>query len=174
MNRHLILVGLPGSGKSTAGRLVAETAGVGFVDLDRVVEDLAGAAVADIFTARGEPAFRELEREAMDRVVAGTPAVIASGGGWAAQPGNLAAVERRALVIYLAVSPDTAARRLADDPVVRPLLTAQAQPREMLGRLLLAREPFYRLAGVEVDAEAGPPEFVAAGVVAAAHRAGVF
>lgn len=171
MKRHLILVGLPGSGKSTVGALAAAGLGAGFTDLDTVIEAMAGLPVAEIFATRGEAAFRELEREAMAVAMTEAPRVVASGGGWAAQPGNLAAVEGHALVIYLAISPEAAARRLAGD-TTRPLLAGMADPREMLEQLLLAREPFYRLAAMEVDAEAGLPEFVAAGVVAAARRYG--
>ena len=166
MKRHLVLVGLPGSGKSTVGALVATQLGVGFTDLDQQIAALAGAPVAEIFTTRGEAAFRELEREAMDAALLGDPGVIAPGGGWAAQPGNLAAALAHALVIYLAISPEAAARRLEGD-TTRPLLAGAVQPREMLEKLLVAREPFYRLAGLEVDAESGPSEFVARAVVAA-------
>lgn len=171
MNQHLILVGLPGSGKSTVGALAAAELGAGFTDLDAVIEATAGAPIPRIFATRGEAAFRELEREAMDTALQDPPGVIASGGGWAAQPGNLAAVEGHALVVYLAISPEVAARRLAG-ATNRPLLAGTADPREMLERLLVAREPFYHLAGVQVDAEAGPPDLVAAGVVAAARRYG--
>ncbi|MFN2315417.1 MAG: shikimate kinase [Gemmatimonadales bacterium] len=172
MKQHLILVGLPGSGKSTVGALAAAELGAGFTDLDTVIEAMVDVPIAEIFATRGEAAFRELEREAMDTVMAGVPRVVAPGGGWAAQPGNLAAVEGQALVIYLAISPEGAARRLAGD-TTRPMLAGMADPRGMLEQLLVAREPFYRRAGMEVDAEAGPPEFVAAGVVAAARRYGI-
>lgn len=173
MKRHLILVGLPGSGKSTVGALAAAELCVGFTDLDGVVEAMAGVPITEIFATRGEAAFRELEREAMDAALLGSPQVIAPGGGWAAQPGNLAAAEDRALVMYLAISPEAAARRL-DGDMTRPLLAGAAQPREMLEQLLLAREPFYRLAAIEVDAESGPPEFVAKAVVSAARGVGGF
>jgi shikimate kinase len=171
VNRHLILVGLPGSGKSTVGPLVAGELGAGFVDLDEVIEAMAGMPVTGIFATRGEAAFRELEREAMDAVLTRDPCVVAPGGGWAAQPGNLAAVEGRAMTVYLAISPEGAARRLQGD-LSRPLMAGTADPRVTLERLLEAREAFYRLADMEVDAEAGPPLFVAASVAAAARGMG--
>lgn len=172
MKRHLVLVGLPGSGKSTVGRLVADRLGVAFVDLDEEVAMEAGASIASLFAARGEPAFRDLERQAMTNALRAAPSVIAPGGGWAAQSGNVAAVAGQALVVYLALSPATAASRLGGD-TTRPLL-AGGEPREMLERLLLAREPFYRLAEVEVDAEGGSPDSVAARVAAVARGDGVF
>lgn len=172
MNRHLILIGLPGSGKSTVGPLVASELGCQFMDLDRRIEASSGSTVTEIFATQGERAFRELEREAMDAVLAATPAVVAPGGGWAAQPGNVAAVEGRAVLVYLAIPPEVAARRLLGD-ASRPLLAGTAHPAETLARMLEAREAFYRLADLEVDAAAGPPELVAAGVVAAFRRSGV-
>lgn len=162
MKQHLILSGLPGAGKSTVGALVAGQLGCGFVDLDRQVEAATGTSIPDLFAARGESGFRELEREAMDAALAGSPAVIASGGGWAAQPGNMDAVRGRALVVYLAVAPAAAAARLAGAGD-RPLLVG-GNPRLALERLLEAREPFYRLADAEVDGDAGSPELVAASV----------
>ena len=171
MKRHLVLVGLPGSGKSTVGPLVAAQLGISFADLDRDIERTEGMPVAEIFARRGEPAFRELEREAMDVRLAGVPAVLAPGGGWAAQPGNLEAAEPRALLVYLACSPITAAGRLVGDRA-RPLLQG-GEPGAVLERLLVERQPFYRRAAVEVDAEAGSPELIAAGLVAAVARHGL-
>lgn len=172
MNRHLILVGLPGAGKSTVGPLVADELGCAFTDLDRRIEVTAGIPVTEIFATRGERAFRELEREAMDTVLAGPPGVVAPGGGWAAQAGNVAAVASRAVLVYLSLSPEAAARRLAGD-ATRPLLAGTTNPAETLGRLLEAREPFYRLASLEVDATLEPPALVASSVAAAARRLGL-
>lgn len=171
MKRHLVLVGLPGSGKSTVGPLVGAALGVRFVDVDRVIEATTGESVAELFARRGEAAFRELEREAMEVELSREPAVLAPGGGWAAQPGNLDAALPRARLVYLAVSPEAAAARLAGQSD-RPLLLG-GEPRQVLERLIVAREPFYRRASIEVDAEAGPAELVAAGIVAAARREGV-
>jgi len=166
-----VLVGLPGAGKSTVGRLASERLGCLFMDLDEMVVQASGQSVAEIFGTRGESVFRELEREAMAELLEREPMVIATGGGWAAQPGNVAAAEPRGVLVYLAVSPETAAERIAGN-AERPLL-ALGEPREMLEQMLVAREPFYRLAGLEVDAEAGTPELVAEGVVAAALRYGL-
>lgn len=170
MRRHVILVGLPGSGKSTVGPLLATELGLPFVDLDRDIEQAAGRAVPEIFALEGESVFRELEREAMDLRLGGPPSVLAPGGGWAAQPGNLEVAGPRAVVVYLACSPGTAASRLAGDRS-RPLLLG-GDPAAALERLLLAREPYYRRATFEVDAEAGPPALVAAGIATAVTRHG--
>jgi shikimate kinase len=77
------LVGYMGSGKSTVGRVLAEELGWGFVDLDREVEGEAGMTIAEVFETRGEPAFRELERAALEAALLDGPRerVVACGGG---------------------------------------------------------------------------------------------
>lgn len=149
--RHLVLVGLPGVGKTAVGREVAATLGAAFVDLDQVVEAAAGLSPAQIITTLGEAHFRELERDAMARIMAEPPRVIATGGGWAAQPGNQEAVEGQALVIYLKAPPRVVADRIGDTGS-RPLL-AGAPPAIRLAELLARREKAYRRSGHEVDTE---------------------
>jgi shikimate kinase len=147
--RHVVLVGLPGSGKSTVGRMVAESLGAEFTDLDAWLIEKIGMPIADLFALRGEPEFRRLESQGMDTALAAAPHVIAPGGGWVAQPGNL---ERAggALLVYLAVEPAVAARRLEGD-TSRPLLAA-GELLEQIRVLLRERETWYRRAAVEVDA----------------------
>jgi shikimate kinase len=156
VSRPVILVGLSGSGKSTIGRLLAAMPSLsfsGFVDLDAAVERAAGRSVTELFSGSGEPGFRLLERAAMDRALAGTPSLIAAGAGWIAEPGNLAAARaRKAVLVYLRVSPRVAALRLAEDRS-RPLL-AGADRAERLQALLEARESWYLQADIAVDAEA--------------------
>lgn len=149
-------------------RFAAERLGVPVVDLDEEIVRETGRRVAQLFEEEGEPAFRERERLAMARALDRPPLVISPGGGWAAQPGQLAEVESRALTLYLYIPVEVAADRLGA-ALDRPLLAGDPLPR--LRELLAAREPFYRLAGVEIDA-AQSPELVAAAVVAAAIRCG--
>lgn len=163
-----MLLGLPGSGKTTVAPLAAARLGAPSIDLDHQIVQQSGRTIAQLFAERGEAAFRELEREAMARALAGPAAVIAPGGGWAAQPGNLAAAESRALTLYLYVSPEVASARLGA-ALDRPLLAADPLPR--LRELLAERQSWYRLAGLEVDAT-GPAELVAHAVVAAARQYG--
>ena len=147
--RHVVLVGLPGSGKSTVGRVAAGILGAEFTDLDAWLIEKIGMPIADLFALRGEPEFRRLESQGMDSALAAAPQVIAPGGGWIAQPGNLEQADG-ALVVYLAVEPAVAARRLEGD-TSRPLL-AVGELLEQIRILLREREPSYRRAEVEVDA----------------------
>jgi shikimate kinase len=169
VKKHVVLIGLPGAGKTTVGRLVAERLGSAFADLDRLVEQHTGRTIADIFTDEGETTFRLAEREMMEAALARPPSVIASGGGWAAEPGNLAAVSGRALTVHLACTAETADARTARTDE-RPLL--RADRRQTLARLLARRGPFYARADAEVPTDDRTPEAVATDVVALARSTG--
>ncbi len=157
MKRHVVLVGLPGSGKTTVGRRLAELLRTAFSDLDDIVVAAAGMSVTAIFATHGEPRFRKLERAAMDGALAAPPHVIAPGAGWIVQPGNLEAAGS-ALLIYLEIDPPTAAARLRGD-TTRPLLLGVDSTGRIL-ELLTKRGAWYRRAGLAVDASQ-PAEVVA-------------
>ena len=149
MKRHIILVGLPGAGKSTVARLVADGLDTHATDIDPIIERATGLSVAELFGAEGEAAFRAREREAVLQALELPAHVIAPGGGWASEPGNLEGVSSRALIIHLAVAPEAAARRLTG-AAGRPLL--EGDPLSRLTDLAGRRAPFYAKAAAEVDA----------------------
>ena len=168
MPRHIVLVGLPGSGKTTVGRIVAEALGAPVIDIDGLLVREMGMPVAQIFGMVGEVRFREMERSAVTAAQAGAPGVIVPGGGWAAQPGELEAAKATSLVVYLQCEPTTAAKR-SQGGEVRPLLTGM-DPVQRMRALLQEREPFYLLAHHRVQAERPGAEAVSREVVELARR----
>ena len=143
-HRHLVLVGLPGAGKTTVGRLVAEDLGWSFVDVDALIEERVGSSPSVIFADRGEAEFRELECQSIGELIAEDRShVIAPGGGWAAQTGALESVAHRALTVYLQTDPDVAAARTKESHH-RPLLDVDGAGHETRMRELYSqRERCY-------------------------------
>ncbi len=167
MKRHLILVGLPGAGKTTVGRLVAERLGAAFVDTDAIIVRKMQMPVVSIFGALGEAAFRKMEREAMAGVLAGPPSVISPGGGWVVQPGALESARPNSYLVYLKAMITTIAKRTGGDGS-RPILVGE-DPHEILRALLKEREPFYLQADAEVKSDMRTPEQVAEEIVVLAR-----
>ncbi|WP_016697714.1 shikimate kinase [Actinoalloteichus spitiensis] len=161
----LVVVGPPGAGKSTVGRLAAERLGVPFRDVDEDIVAATGKPIADIFTEDGEPAFRSLEEEAVRRALAEHPGVLALGGGAVLAPGTRALLADHA-VVFLNVGLAEGARRTGLS-TARPLL-AGLNPRATFRALLEARLPLYReVATVEISTDGIEPEQVADLAVAA-------
>lgn len=157
MSADLVLVGAPGSGKSTVGALLAERLGVSFTDVDAVICARAGKSVAEIFADEGEAAFRELE-EAVTAELLDRPGVLALGGGAILSPRTRAALSGHR-VVWLRVSVPHAVGRIGLDEA-RPLLLGNVRGR--LVRLLAERAPLYgevATFAVETDSRA-PVEVV--------------
>lgn len=166
MPRHLILIGLPGAGKTTVAREAARLLDAPWTDLDAAIVAEAGCSIAELFAREGEAGFRARERAAMARALAEPPQIIAAGGGWAAQPGNLEAAELQALVVLLEVTPAVAARRVGA-ALDRPLLVGDPLPK--LEALAAERAPYHALAGFAIAADAAP-ELVAAALATGARQ----
>jgi shikimate kinase len=154
----IVLIGPPGAGKTTVAGVLARRLGVTARDTDADIVAASGRSIADIFVEQGEPAFRELEREAVRRALAGHDGVLALGGGSVLDPGTQQALAGRT-VVFLDVGVGDAARRVGLN-TSRPLLVEN--PRRAWQRLMDERRPIYqRLATVVVDTDGRTPEQVA-------------
>ena len=161
----IVLTGFMGSGKSSVGWALASLLNWGFVDLDYEIERAEGRKIRDIFAADGEPKFREVEAEALQRTLQNhaRPFVLATGGGVYVQPHNAELLrQHNAFVVFLEASAETLLRRCCGekgepDASIRPL----ARDRDSFLRLYEERLPLYRTADLTVDADRRKPEAVA-------------
>ena len=135
----VVLVGVPGAGKSTVGAILARQLNVAFVDTDQAIETELGKSISDIFIQDGEPLFRQIEKDVVARAIAGEHAVISLGGG------ALMDDETRTLVkqqdcVWLVAGLTQAVDRVGMNRN-RPLLLGNV--RGQLADLMAAREPLY-------------------------------
>lgn len=119
---RIYLIGFMGSGKTYTGRRLAEQLGFPFLDLDLLIEEVAGMDIPAIFREFGESHFRKLERQALRGTAGRKAAVVSTGGGVPCFFDNMDWMNRHGLTIYLDTSPSILARRLLPERAHRPLL----------------------------------------------------
>ena len=163
MSPRVVIVGPPGAGKSTVGRLVARRLGLPFRDTDKDVEAVAGCSVADVFIDSGEAAFRELEKAAVALALIEHSGVLALGGGAILDAGTRELLVPQT-VVFLDVSVKDAASRVGFNRD-RPLLLGN--PRAQWLRLMEARRPWYEaVATTRISTDARSADSVADDIVA--------
>lgn len=152
MNGHLVLIGLPGAGKSTVGPLLAERLDLRFWDLDAEIERRTRRTVPAIIRIDGEQAFRDLEHKLTAELASARPAVLAPGGGWVIRPDTVALLRPRARLVHLKLTPEAAIRRLGSARLARPLLNGE-DPLAQMKELEAARRTAYAGADWVIDTE---------------------
>jgi shikimate kinase len=164
VKRNIVLMGFMGVGKTSVGRELALRLKREFVDLDELLEVKLGVSITEFFAAKGEAAFRKLEKEAIRSLAQKRGLVLATGGGAVLDPENVRALREKGVLILLTAEPETIAQRLAGD-LSRPLLGPDASV-ERIGKLLAQREAAYQAAAkVEIATDHLTPDQVAEEIV---------
>ena len=171
--RHLVLVGMMGSGKSTNGRRCAERLGRPFLDADVQIEARAARRIREIFEDEGEAGFRAIESDVLAELLAhDEPSVIAGGGGIVLASANRVLARERGNVVWLRARAETLIARMAartDRAGHRPLL--DDDPAGQIIRLVEQRRPLYEeVAHHVIDVDDLSPERVVTAIVELARR----
>lgn len=151
----IFLIGMPGVGKSYWGRRWARAHQFAFIDLDREIEYLAGASVAEIFETRGEARFRELETRVLGQFAElpeSESLIISCGGGTPMFNDNMERMLQAGCVVWLNADLNFLLNQLSASRKVRPLLL-EKDPKQALEALLREREVVFRHAHVLLNAE---------------------
>ena len=135
---NLVLIGMPGCGKTAVGALLSQRLGLPLLDTDAMVEETAGKSIPEIFAQAGEARFRDLETAAARAAAATDGAVIATGGGMVLRPENMEALSATGVIFFRDRSPEEIA---GEDHAGRPLI---GPDREKVFRLYTERIHLYR------------------------------
>lgn len=139
---RIFLIGPMGAGKSTVGRLLAQTLGLAFEDSDHEIQRRTGVDIPTIFEYEGEDGFRQREQQVLDDLTQVEGQVLATGGGAVIRPENRQYLSARGIVVYLACSVEQQYERTYRDRN-RPLLQTE-DPKARLADLMAERDPLYR------------------------------
>jgi shikimate kinase / 3-dehydroquinate synthase len=165
--RSVVLVGIMGSGKTSAGRRLAERLGLAFADADHEIEAAHKLTISEIFATYGEPYFRDGERRVMARLMADGPRVVATGGGAFMNEQTRARIKECAVSIWLDADFDLVMRRVRKRPT-RPLLQTP-DPEGTMRQLMAQRYPVYATADITVRARDAQYDHVVDDILDALH-----
>jgi shikimate kinase len=160
--RSIVLVGMPGSGKSAVGRRLATRLDLAFVDADEEIERAAGKPIMDIFKDHGEAYFREGERKVIARLLGSGPQVLATGGGAMLAAETRDNISRSGISIWLKAELPVLMRRVLKRNT-RPLL--EKDPEGVMRQLMVARYPIYAMADITVESRDLPHETVVGEII---------
>ncbi|MBK8009072.1 MAG: shikimate kinase [Rhizobiales bacterium] len=161
--RSVVLVGMPGSGKSSIGRRLGQRLGLDFADADAEIERAANMSIPELFQTKGEAEFRKGEQKVIARLLESGPRVIATGGGAFMNADTRARIKEKGVSIWLKADVETLFKRVKRKSN-RPLLQ-NADPEGTLRNLLAAREPTYAEADLTITSCEVPHENVVEDIV---------
>lgn len=156
LTKPIVMIGLMGAGKTKIGGLLADSLCIPFVDADQEIEATAGCSIADIFERYGEPAFRDLERKVVARLLSDEAKVVATGGGAVMNDRTASLIWSQSIAIWIRAELDVLVERTSRNNK-RPLLR-NGDPRAILKDLMDRRYPVYANAHIVVDTDAGEME----------------
>jgi len=157
---RIALIGLRGGGKSTLGRRVAAELGRPFIELDREVERESGMALGELFEMFGQAAFRRLERNTLEAVLAKHPRfVLATGGGLVTEPATFELLLASCFTIWIKAAPQEHMQRVIDQGDLRPI-AGNSSAMDDLVAILKSREPLYAKADAAIETTGLSPEQV--------------
>ena len=158
---NLVLIGMPGSGKTAVGHILAEKTGLPFCDSDQLIVEKAGKPITEIFRDSGEQVFRDLESEVIRDLSLHGGTVVSTGGGAVLRPENVTALKQNGRLFWLDRNPD--ALIPTDD---RPL----ADTADKIKRLYAERQPIYKSAADEIIPVIGTPLQVAETILSSFYQ----
>ena len=148
---RVALIGLRGAGKSTLGRMLADDLAAPFVEVDRVIERLAGCAVREIHSLYGMAAYRRYELRALEETIASHPrAVLSTGGGIVSEPVTFDLLLARCFTVWLRAAPEEHMKRVIAQGDLRPM-AGNTEAMDDLKRILAGREDAYARADLAFD-----------------------
>lgn len=149
MPHSFVLIGLPGVGKTTIGKLLSNTLDCPFVDTDDLIEQKMNCSISEIFAKYGEEYFRQIETSVIKDLSANVSQIVAIGGGAFQKEENRQSLQQLGKIVYLKASPDGVFERLKEDSS-RPLLQCSS-PFEKIKELYHKRKDAFELADMIID-----------------------
>jgi shikimate kinase len=161
--KNIILTGFMGTGKTAVGRRLAMLLNMELIDVDTEIEKSQQMTINEIFRQVGEPRFREIETEMIQKLSERKDVIISTGGGAVLKQKNMDALRKQGIIICLMASPQTILKRTSHNSN-RPLLKVE-DPFEKIKELLNFRKPFYEKADILIDTEDKTPLQIAEEII---------